>query len=222
MYLSDRDLRFAIASAQLIVNPPPAEIDTTSIDLHLDGIEVARVWDVKAFELQQQDAGVLPILGVGKFNFQAFAEKFAVPVPSEEEAGPGARVYREGRRVIVKPSGFFLWQTHEVVGTPERDPRLICFVDGKSTRARTGLVVHMTAPTLHAGWWGHVTLEIANLGPFTLALEESDAVAQVVVAVISSPPMKQKLALGVAVGQENVAGGSEPRQGDEKGPEGRR
>jgi Ca2+-binding RTX toxin-like protein len=29
----------------------------------------------------------------------------------------------------------------------------------------------MTAPTIHAGWWGQVTLEIANLGPFTLALK---------------------------------------------------
>jgi dCTP deaminase len=208
MYLSDRDLRFALATGQLIVNPPPAEMDTTSIDLHLDAIEEARVWDVKAFARQQEEAGAPAILGVGKFKFKAFAEQFAVPVPSEEEAVPEARVYRDGRRVIIKPGGFFLWQTREVVGTPESDPRLICFVDGKSTRARTGLVVHMTAPTIHAGWWGHVTLEIANLGPFTLALEEGDAVAQVVAAVISSPPTKQKTALGVAEG--NVTGGNEP------------
>jgi hypothetical protein len=36
MYLSDRDLEFAVRTGQLIVNPPPAEYDTTSIDLHLD------------------------------------------------------------------------------------------------------------------------------------------------------------------------------------------
>jgi hypothetical protein len=36
MYLSDRDLRFALDTNQLIVDPPPMEIDTTSIDLHLD------------------------------------------------------------------------------------------------------------------------------------------------------------------------------------------
>ena len=37
-----------------------------------------------------------------------------------------------------------------------------------------GLLVHMTAPTIHAGWWGQITLEICNLGPFTLALQEGD------------------------------------------------
>jgi dCTP deaminase len=209
MFLSDRDLRLALESRQLIVDPPPAEIDTTSIDLHLDRIEEARVWDVDAFVRQQEDAGAPPILGVGTFNHKAFARTFAMPVPSEGEAGPDAKVYRDGARVIVRPAGFLLWQTRQTVGTPEIDPRLICFIDGKSTRARTGLVVHMTAPTIHAGWWGQVTLEIANLGPLTLALREGDAIAQIVVAAITSPPLKKKSTQGIAIGQRNVAGGNE-------------
>jgi dCTP deaminase len=212
MYLSDRDLRFALNTNQLIVDPPPMEIDTTSIDLHLDAIEAAKVWDVRSFNQQQEDAGASPILGVGKFNYKAFAKQFAIPVPSEGEAGSDAKVYREGARIVVKPGGFFLWQTREQVGTPEVDPRLICFVDGKSSRARTGLVVHMTAPTLHSGWWGQVTLEIANLGPFALALCEGDAIAQIIVAVISSPPLQKKNARGIAIGQRNVAGGHDEPQ----------
>lgn len=36
MYLSDRDLKFAVETGQLIVAPAPTEYDTTSIDLHLD------------------------------------------------------------------------------------------------------------------------------------------------------------------------------------------
>ncbi len=214
MYLSDRDLRFALDTNQLIVNPPPMEIDTTSIDLHLDKIEAAKVWDVKAFTRQQEDAGASPILGVGKFNYKAFAKRFAIPVPfeGEGEAWSDSKVYREGSRIVVKPGGFFLWQTRERVGTPEIDPRLICFIDGKSSRARTGLVVHMTAPTLHSGWWGQVTLEIANLGPFALALCEGDAIAQIVVATISSPPLQKKSAQGIAIGQRDVAGShEEPR-----------
>jgi dCTP deaminase len=214
MYLSDRDLRLALDSHQLIVDPLPPEIDTTSIDLHLDTIEKAQVWDVAAFVRQQEDAGAPPIVGVGRFNYRAFAERFAVPVPAEVMAGPDAKVYREGSRVIIKPGGFFLWQTHEKVGTPEIDPRLICFLNGKSSRARIGLVVHMTAPTIHAGWWGQVTLEIANLGPFTLALQAGDAIAQIVVAAISSPPLKMKGTRSIAIGQRNVAGGDEASQDD--------
>jgi hypothetical protein len=53
--------------------------------------------------------------------------------------------------------------------------------------------------------------EIANLGPFILALQEGDAIAQIVVAAISSPPLKKKSTRGgVAIGQRNVAGGDVP------------
>jgi len=51
-------------------------------------------------------------------------------------------------------------------------------------------------------------LEIANLGPFALALQEGDAIAQIVVAAISSPPLKKKSTRGgIAIGQRDVAGG---------------
>jgi dCTP deaminase len=57
--------------------------------------------------------------------------------------------------------------------------QLICFTDGKSTRARTGILVHLTAPTIHAAWraWP-ITLEIVNVGRFDLALEEDDVIAR--------------------------------------------
>jgi deoxycytidine triphosphate deaminase len=44
MYLSDRDLKFAVETGQLIVDPPPEEYDTTSIDLHLDSVNQAKIW----------------------------------------------------------------------------------------------------------------------------------------------------------------------------------
>src|SRR5438270_821679 len=62
MYLSDRDLEFAVRTGQLIVDPAPAEYDTTSIDLYLDSVEKARVWDVKAFEREQEGRGIVPAL----------------------------------------------------------------------------------------------------------------------------------------------------------------
>jgi dCTP deaminase len=202
----------ALQAQLLIVDPAPTEIDTTSIDLHLDVIEEAKLWDVAGFAEQQRQMGNEPILGVGSFALRSFSEHFAIPLADREHAEEGTRVYRDGNRVILEPGGFFLWQTKEVVGAPEVDPRLICFVDGKSTRARTGLLVHMTAPTLHAGWWGNVTLEIANLGPFRLALKEGDAIAQIVVAALSSPPTKKKETRGVPIGQQHVegVGGSTP------------
>jgi dCTP deaminase len=93
------------------------------------------------------------------------------------------------------------------VGTPDEGAQLICFVDGKSTKARTGILVHFTAPTIHAGWHGNIVLEIANLGPFTFVLQEDDVIAQVTVATISSIPERtQKEAGSQTLGQANVKG----------------
>ena len=72
----------------------------------------------------------------------------------------------------------------------KHNPQYICFIDGKRTRARTGILVHLTAPTIHAGWTGNVVLEIVNLGPFTFVLQEDDVVAQLTVATISSSPQQ--------------------------------
>jgi dCTP deaminase len=100
-----------------------------------------------------------------------------------------------------------LWQTKETVGTPPDNPRYICFVVGKSTRARTGIVVHLTAPTIYAGWQGHIVLEIANLGPLTFVLQENDVIAQLTVAMISSVPEKGHIEAGSStIGQTDVGG----------------
>jgi dCTP deaminase len=206
MYLSDRDLKFAVETGQLIVLPPPTEYDTTSIDLHLDKVDEAKVWNVEAFKRKQETTGSDSWLRVGKYKYRTFSQEFYQSVPADSD--PKNSVYRNGDRVILRPGGFLLWQTREAVGTPEIDPRLICFINGKSSSARSGLLVHMTAPTIHAGWWGQITLEIANLGPFDLCLAEGDAISQIVVATISSPPTKRKKE-GIAIGQREVGGNAQ-------------
>ncbi len=206
MYLSDRDLEYAVSMGHLIVKPAPKNYDTTSIDLHLDKIETARVWNVSEFESHQRSAGHEPPVLRMAFDHKTFAQRYHSSVPDD----PKQPVFRDGQSIILKPHGFFLWQTAEVVGTPEENPRFICFIDGKSTKARTGLLVHMTAPTIHAGWWGNVTLEICNLGPFTLALRPGDEVVQIVVATLTSIPAKRKQAKGISVGQQNVGGQPTP------------
>jgi dCTP deaminase len=219
LYLSDRDLEYAADRGDLIVEPRPREFGPSGVDLYLDRIEEARVWNSSLYEESLVDQGIRwPSIALGDFSYKRFAEQYLLPVPSYDSSGDEPLIYRAGNRVILRAGGFFLWQTKEVVGTPEANARYICFVNGKSSRARLGLVVHMTAPTIEAGWWGHVTLEIANFGPFRLALEEGDAIAQVVVAMISSPPRKEKAVRGIDLGQQSVTGqggkrGRKKRQG---------
>lgn len=213
MYLCDRDLDWAIKCGRLIVDPPPQTFGATSIDLHLDAIDHAKIWDIEKFSKNNDTLGhPLKELRVGKFNHEAVGAQFYKP-PSDD---PNELVFRRGESIIVRPHGFLLWQTHEKVGTPEKGADLICFVDGKSTRARTGLLVHMTAPTLHAAWWGKITLEIANLGPFDIVLEPGDVISQIVVARISSPTNKKEGA--IAIGQGNVTGSNSNNTKPKKPP----
>ncbi len=57
-------------------------------------------------------------------------------------------------------------------------------VEGRSSLARCGLLVHFTAPTIHAGFSGNITLEIINLGPFKIELTPGMAICQLIIEVV--------------------------------------
>lgn len=209
MYLSDVDLRQAVQCGDLIVEPlPDEEIGATSIDLHLDSIEQAQVWDFEALAKHNKDLGHPPKeLHIARMNYATISRQFMVQPPHEDDAEKNDLVFRRDNVVVLRPQGFVVWQTREKVGTPEEDPRYICFVNGKSTRSRTGLVVHLTAPTIHAGWSGNITLEMTNVGPLDLVLFAGDAVAQITVAKITWPPsLDIKLFESTTHGQTSIHG----------------
>ena len=192
MYLSDRDIKWAIETGKLIIDPRPERIDSTSVDLRLDDIDEAKIWDTAGYLAQQGVSGMSrPELRIGQYRLASFSSRFLIR-PPEYLPNSDQLVGRRGHEIVVKPFGFLLWQTLEKVGTPSDNPDLICFVDGKSTRARAGIVVHLTAPTIHTSWMGKITLEIFNAGPFDIVLAAGDVIAQIVVAKVTSPP-----ALGV-------------------------
>ena len=210
MYLSDLDLKEAIKSGQLIFDPPPEpdHIDPTSIDLLLDEVTEAKIWDMEKYSKDQEDRGEARAeLRIAKYNLSGFSSKYLCEPPEYSEASKHL-VQRRLSQIIVRPSGFVLWQTKAKVGTPPDGATLICFVDGKSTRARAGIVVHLTAPTIHAGWAGKITLEIVNLGPFDLVLQENDVIAQLTVAQITRAPEKLMAHTSVTHEQKSVDGTS--------------
>jgi hypothetical protein len=81
MYLSNRDIKWAIDGGRLIASPRPEDLgkgyDETSIDLHLDRIQEAKIWDVEAL-LDSEDArgGRHPQVKIGRFNWGKFSEKY--------------------------------------------------------------------------------------------------------------------------------------------------
>jgi dCTP deaminase len=60
-------------------------------------------------------------------------------------------------------------------------PYLAARIEGKSSRARFGLIVHCTAPTVHPGFCGKLTLEMANFGPTDIMLKPNMYIAQLIV-----------------------------------------
>ena len=208
MYLSDVDLRRAVECGDLIVKPlPTEEIGPTSIDLHLGPIEEAAVWDCKALAVHNEALGLPPReLNVARMTYGTVSRQYLVQPPREADVKDGL-VFRREDAIILRPHGFVVWQTEEVAGTPTENPKYICFIDGKSTRSRTGLVVHLTAPTIHAGWSGNITLEMTNCGPLDLVLHAGDAIAQLTVAQITQPPaLDVKLYEAATHGQTSVRG----------------
>ena len=50
------------------------------------------------------------------------------------------------------------------------------------------MLVHFTAPTVHSGFDGKITLEIINLGPNTIALTPRVFICQLIIEQLSGTP----------------------------------
>lgn len=84
--------------------------------------------------------------------------------------------------VVVPPNSFVLGRTVERFRIP-RDVLVVCV--GKSTYARTGLVVNVTP--LEPEWEGHVTLEFSNTTPLPAKLYANEGACQFLFFRSSSP-----------------------------------
>lgn len=90
------------------------------------------------------------------------------------------------------PKQFVLALTREVVGLPLPTKGETCLagrIEGKSSRARCGVLVHFTAPTIHPGWYGQLTLEMVNLGPVPFILRLGMPIAQLIVEEVKGIPL---------------------------------
>ncbi len=99
----------------------------------------------------------------------------------------------------MKPKEFILGWTVERIKLPHRS-RLAARVEGKSSLARLGLGVHVTAPTLHAGFGydpkepegkgNPIQLEIWNIGNLTIRLAKGLAICQLIFEEVHGTPDK--------------------------------
>ncbi|MFF7198333.1 dCTP deaminase [Streptomyces sp. NPDC008079] len=93
----------------------------------------------------------------------------------------------EGMGWEMEPFTFILASTRERIALPAD---LVGRVEGKSSLGRLGLAVHITAGFIDPGFHGQITLEIANLSPWTLVLHREMPVAQLALIPMSEPSVK--------------------------------
>lgn len=82
---------------------------------------------------------------------------------------------RYGDVLILGPGEFALGSTIEHVRLPAD---VVARVEGKSSLARLGIAVHVTAGFIDPGFSGQVTLELANLSPYSIKLTAGMQIAQ--------------------------------------------
>jgi len=80
--------------------------------------------------------------------------------------------------LIIPPNELVLVSTKELVCVPSTH---CCRVEGKSSLGRIGLLTHITAGFIDAGFQGNITLELYNVGKYPIRLHNGCKIAQLVV-----------------------------------------
>lgn len=163
--LSRKEIQQYIESGELKFDPPLAEKSIEHVSIDLHlGNKFTRF----------KKPGYLPAIYVDRSLFSAdLWEDF-----TQEE-------------FTLEPGQFVLASTLEKVTVPGC---LAGFVEGRSSFARCGVTVHVTAPKIDPGFSGTITLEMANFGPARVMLRATiEKPAQIMFFRLSSPIPEHEL-----------------------------
>jgi dCTP deaminase len=180
MVLSDREIRVILGrgAARITPTPPLESFSSMAVDLTL--APELRVWNPPA---ESALAKVRP--GAVNFSVTQVLEQLTQPL----------RIAPQGYELL--PRRFVLGWTVERIQLPHRS-RLAARVEGKSSLARLGLGIHVTAPTIHAGF-GYkeedsdyegtaLQLEIWNVGTLSILLDPGIPICQLIFEWVDGTP----------------------------------
>ena len=157
MLLSDHDIRDAIDSGRLGIDPYDASlVQPSSIDVRMD----------KFFRV---------------FNNSKYTHidpKQEMPDLTSEVEVP------DGEAFVLHPGEFVLASTLEHFTLPAD---LAGRLEGKSSLGRLGLLTHSTAGFIDPGFSGHITLELSNVANLPITLWPGMKVGQLAIFNMSSP-----------------------------------
>lgn len=181
MRLTDAEILLEIETRQLIFDPlinvagskeGKSQIGCSSVDLRLGG--EFRGWKQKPKRPEPIPRSRIDPLFRRKEDFYRLLDEHTQLV--EYDASEG---------FVLRPHVLVLAQTLERVELPNY---LTGWVEGRSSLGRLGLMVHSTAPTLHAGWKGRIVLELYLHAEWELILKPGELrICQLILEKASRP-----------------------------------
>jgi dCTP deaminase len=171
MVLSNVEIRAEITAERLVFDPPVdddpnfSRIGSSSVDLLLH--ERLIVLD------NGKNSGVVVDPSASGFRVMDFLRN-----------NGKTEIIPEGNSYQMAPNQLVIARTLEAIKLPLH---LAARVEGKSSLARLGLSVHVTAPSVHAGFEGPLYLEMNNIGTFPILLRRRMAISQLILEHVGLP-----------------------------------
>lgn len=168
--LTDREIKIAIDRELIGLNPEPAgdAFSSTSVDLTLDP-------QARTFR-KEVGHGINIDPGSPKYKFHEIADLLTESMIIETQFN-------------LSPRKLLLAWTRETLSLPLYS-RLAARVEGRSSLARMGISIHLTAPTIHAGFVGQLQLEIINHGLTDIVLRPGMKICQLIFETTLGTPDK--------------------------------
>src|SRR5690606_12459578 len=166
MRLSDGDIEQRLADGSIVIDPAPASDDIAgiSVDLRLD----------HRFRVFNNNS----VTHLDLSGDRAQLDRDINRIMSKEIE------IAEGDALFIHPGELVLGATLESVTVPDD---LVGWLDGRSSLARLGLMVHVTAGRIDPGWQGQIVLEFYNNGKLPLALRPGMVICAMSFEMLSSP-----------------------------------
>jgi dCTP deaminase len=183
MILSNIDMQKAMDSGRLVIRPKPTPLRPTK--------DQKCPYDTHAVNLRLGNEISIPLSGPFSFDLMQGGDLTQF-------------ISRNSEKIVIPKTGYPLERLHFALGLtfeyielpidhPDNVKDGVCLsarIEGRSSIARCGVLVLFTAPTIHPGFDGTLTLEIINLGPTNFILKAGMPIAQLIVEEVRGIPFE--------------------------------
>jgi dCTP deaminase len=166
MLLSDREIRIAIQSGDLLIDPPPPDDSErwqpASVDLRLH----PTIW-------VQKEGLTTPISNIEDLDIEQYLKQYTTQARLDVTNG-----------FTFLPGMLVIGQTLEWIGLSNL---LSGRVEGRSRLARMGIGVHITAPKIDPGFENYITLEMFHIGKTPVVIPNEMQICTLMVERLGYP-----------------------------------